>query len=96
MRPHLATRRPRRSALAIAATTALAAGALTVALSQPAHAYTALPAHVYAPYDETYLAPNTPSISATAQSSGAKYLTLAFLQSAGLLAWTGTAWRASR
>jgi hypothetical protein len=46
----------------------------------PAAAYTVLPAHVYAPYYETYLAPNTPSITATAQASGAKYFTLAFLQ----------------
>jgi hypothetical protein len=46
----------------------------------PAAAYTALPAHVYAPYYETYLAPSTPSIAATAQASGAKYFSLAFLQ----------------
>jgi hypothetical protein len=52
-----------------------AAGTVT-----PAAAYTALPAHVYAPYYETYLAPNTPSITATAQASGAKYFSLAFLQ----------------
>ena len=45
--------------------------------------YTPLPAHVYAPYYETYLAPNTPSITATEQASGAKYYTLAFLQSTG-------------
>ena len=45
--------------------------------------YTPLPAHVYAPYYETYLAPNTASIASTAQSSGAKYSTLAFLQSTG-------------
>ena len=43
-------------------------------------AYTPLPAHLYAPYYETYLAPNTPSITATAQASGARYFTLAFLQ----------------
>jgi hypothetical protein len=42
--------------------------------------YTPLPTHVYAPYYETYLAPNTPTITATAQQSGAKYQTLAFLQ----------------
>ena len=30
--------------------------------------YTPLPAHVYAPYYETYLAPNTPSLTATARS----------------------------
>jgi len=39
-----------------------------------------LPAHVYAPYYETYLAPDTASISSTAQQSGARYFTLAFLQ----------------
>jgi hypothetical protein len=55
--------------------------------------YTPLPAHVYAPYYETYLAPNTPSLTTTAQQSGAKYLTLAFLQSTGKnscsLDWNG-------
>ena len=55
--------------------------------------YTPLPAHVYAPYYETYLAPNTPSISATGQASGVKYFTLAFLQSTGRkscsLDWNG-------
>src|ERR1700752_3805871 len=58
-----------------------------------AAAYTALPAHVYAPYYETYLAPNTASISATATASSAKYFTLAFLQSTGKnscsLDWNG-------
>jgi hypothetical protein len=58
-------------------------------------AYTALPAHVYAPYYETYLAPNTPSLTATEQASGAKYFTLAFLQSTGKsscsLDWNGVA-----
>ncbi|HEX6525757.1 MAG TPA: chitinase [Streptosporangiaceae bacterium] len=86
----------RRPALAAAAAAAvLAAGALTATLSPSAKAYTTLPAHVYAPYYETYLAPNTPSISATAQASGAKYFTLAFLQSAGkgscALDWNGLA-----
>jgi Glycosyl hydrolases family 18 len=65
-----------------------AAGTIT-----PAAAYTVLPAHVYAPYYETYLAPNTASITATAQASGAKYFTLAFLQSTGRnscsLDWNG-------
>jgi len=58
-----------------------------------AAAYTPLPAHVYAPYYETYLAPSTPGLAATAQQSGAKYLTLAFLQSTGknscTLDWNG-------
>ena len=53
-----------------------------------------LPTHLYAPYYETYLAPNTPSITATAAASGAKYFTLAFLQSAGKgscqLEWNGS------
>jgi hypothetical protein len=61
-----------------------ASAAVTVVVggpvSSPAFAYTSLPAHVYAPYYETYLAPNTPSITATAQASGAKYFSLAFLQ----------------
>jgi hypothetical protein len=59
-----------------------------------AAAYTSLPAHVYAPYYETYLAPNTPSITATAQASGAQYFTLAFLQTARkgscALDWNGS------
>ena len=67
-----------------------AAGTVTAAA---AATYTPLPAHVYAPYYETYLAPNTPSISATSQASGVKYFTLAFLQSTGKgscsLDWNG-------
>jgi hypothetical protein len=74
---------------------ASAAAALLVGgpVSAPALAYTSLPAHVYAPYYETYLAPNTASITATSQASGAKYFTLAFLESTGkgscTLAWNG-------
>jgi hypothetical protein len=45
-----------------------------------ATSYTPLPGHVYAPYYETYLAPNTASIADTATASGEKYFTLAFLQ----------------
>lgn len=70
MRPRLTARHPHRPALALAAAIVLAIGAFTSTLSQPAHAYTSLPVHIYAPYYETYLAPNTPSISATAQASG--------------------------
>ncbi len=69
----------RRAAFGVAAAAALLwplAGTTPTA----AAAYTPLPAHVYAPYYETYLAPNTPSISDTATASGAKYFTLAFLQ----------------
>jgi hypothetical protein len=80
-----------RLSLAAASTALLVAGPLaTPALA----AGTPLPAHVYAPYYETYLAPNTPSIAATAQASGAKYFTLAFLQSTGKgscrLDWNGS------
>src|SRR5215831_9194325 len=81
----------RRAAAGLAVAAALlvsAAGSVTTA-----SAYTALPAHVYAPYYETYLAPNTASITATAQASGAKYFTLAFLQATGhgscSLDWNG-------
>jgi hypothetical protein len=86
----------RRKPLALGAATAVcAATAVGTLLSGPAHAYTSLPAHVYAPYYETYLAPNTPSITATAQASGVRYYTLAFLQSTGKsscsLDWNGLA-----
>ena len=55
----------RRAAVSLAVAAALllpVAGSVTTA-----SAYTALPAHVYAPYYETYLAPNTPSLTATAR-----------------------------
>jgi hypothetical protein len=76
--------------VAVAAAGLLAGGSAAT----PAFAAgTPLPAHVYAPYYETYLAPNTPSISGTSQASGVKYFTLAFLQSTGkgscTLAWNG-------
>jgi hypothetical protein len=71
---------------------ALAAAALAVA-TPALGANTALPTHVYAPYYEAYLGSSTDSISNTAQASGAKYMTLAFLQSAGkgscTLTWNG-------
>ena len=83
-----------RTAVGLAITAAVlwpAAGTVTAAA---AATYTPLPAHVYAPYYETYLAPNTPSIAATSQASGVKYFTLAFLQSAGKnscsLDWNGS------
>jgi hypothetical protein len=85
----------RRVASGLLLTAALAwpaAGAVTPAA---AATYPPLPAHVYAPYYETYLAPSTPGLAATAQQSGARYLTLAFLQSTGKgscsLAWNGNA-----
>jgi hypothetical protein len=79
----------RRAAAGLAIAAALvwpATGAVTAAAAahgaahRAAAAYAPLPAHVYAPYYETYLAPNTPSLTATSQASGAKYFSLAFLQ----------------
>jgi Glycosyl hydrolases family 18 len=52
---------------------------------------TGLPAHVYAPYFETW---TTDSLTTTAQESGARYFTLAFLETLGktscTLAWNGS------
>jgi hypothetical protein len=83
----------RRTALGLTLTAAfLIAGAATPAAAMT---YTPLPAHLYAPYYETYLAPNTASITATAQASGASYFTLAFLQApkkgSCTLDWNGNA-----
>jgi hypothetical protein len=66
-----------RIAIFVGSAAALVVGGPAAA---PALAATPLPAHVYAPYYETYLAPNTPSITTEAQNSGAKYFSLAFLQ----------------
>jgi hypothetical protein len=59
--------------------------------SDPASGATALPAHVYAPYFETW---TTDSLTTTAQQSGARDFTLAFLETQGkhscTLAWNGT------
>ena len=70
--------------LAILAMTAVPAGA----------AGTALPAHVYTPYFETW---TTDSITSTAQASGARYFTLAFLETLSktscTLAWDGDSTR---
>ena len=68
---------PYRLAMAAAAAGLVVGGP---AMAPAMAAGTPLPAHVYAPYYETYLAPNTPSITAEAQASGAKYFSLAFLQ----------------
>jgi hypothetical protein len=70
----------RRAAFGLTVAAALLWSLGGAALPATAQTYTQLPAHVYAPYYETYLAPNTPSITATAQASGAKYFSLAFLQ----------------
>jgi hypothetical protein len=51
---------------------------------------TPLPAHIFAPYFETW---KTDSITAVAQTSGARYFTLAFIETLGkrscMLAWNG-------
>jgi len=71
---------------------ALAAAALLAAVggSSASAAGTPIPAHVYAPYFETW---TTDGITAIAQQSGARYFTLAFLQtlskSSCSLAWDG-------
>lgn len=70
--------RPRsvRALLAGVATVAASAG-LALGTGGTAHAATPLPAHVFAPYFEAY---NGDSPAALSQASGAKYLTMAFLQ----------------
>src|SRR5215470_18351795 len=76
---------------------ALGAAALAVAVpitlrAAPAVAATALPTHVYAPYFETW---TTDSLTTVAQQSGARYLTLAFVEVATrgscTPVWNGTA-----
>ena len=85
----------RRLACALTVAAALLMPLAGTASPAAAATYTPLPAHVYAPYYETYLAPNTPSIATTAQQSGAKYFTLAFLQSTGKSSCT-LDWKATR
>ena len=78
-------------AAALAATAMVLAGSVGVggafAATPPP-----LPAHVFAPYFETW---TTDSITSTAQASGVKYFTLAFLESTSknscTLAWDGSA-----
>jgi hypothetical protein len=68
------------------AAAALLASAPAAASAAPAHHSSwlrALPNRLYAPYYESYLAPDTPSITATAKASGAKFMTIAFMQSEG-------------
>jgi len=83
----------RRLACALTGAAALLMPLAGTAPPAAAATYAPLPAHVYAPYYETYLAPNTLSLTQTAQASGARYFTLAFLQSTGrnscALDWNG-------
>jgi len=70
----------------------VAAACAVVCFGVPAaEGATALPAHVYAPYFETW---TSDSLTATAQSSGTPYFTLAFLETLSktscTLAWNGS------
>jgi hypothetical protein len=79
MRPRFAGR-PAKAALTALATAAASAGIVlgTSGAAQAAHTGTLpMPAHVFAPYFESY---NPGSPAAMAQQAGAKYLTMAFLQ----------------
>ena len=68
-----------RALLAVALATGGTAGILA-ATAQGAQASAAtIPAHVFAPYFEAY---NGDSLSGLSQQSGAKYLTMAFIQTA--------------
>jgi len=66
------------------------AAVLAVGVTGAQAAPTALPAHVYAPYFETW---TTDGLTTTAQQSGARYFTLAFLETLSktscALAWNG-------
>jgi Glycosyl hydrolases family 18 len=77
-----------RTGLALAAV--VAASVLPGAGSAAPSSVTPLPSHVYAPYFETW---TTDSLTTTAQQSGARYFTLAFLETLGksscTLAWNG-------
>jgi hypothetical protein len=75
-----------RFRLAVIAAAAVALVASVTAAAAPAQHSSwlrPLPDRLYAPYYESYLAPDTPSITATAQASGAKFMTIAFMQSKG-------------
>src|SRR3989440_11933850 len=67
-----------------------AVAALAAVGTTSAQGATAVPRHLYAPYFETW---TSDSLTATAQSSGARYFTLAFLETLSktscTLAWNG-------
>jgi hypothetical protein len=85
-------RPPRSARVGLAATLISVAAGMAGASPPHALAATALPAHVYSPYFETW---TSDSISSIASQSGAKYLTLAFLETLSktscTLAWNGVA-----
>jgi hypothetical protein len=73
--------KPRTSVRAAVAAfvAATAAAGLTVTVADTAQAATAMPAHVFAPYFEAWTGDDPATLS---QESGAKYLSMAFLQTA--------------
>lgn len=81
-----------RSLLSIAVSAMFALVAALTGLAQPAlvSAATPVPAHVFSPYFETW---TSDTITTTAQNSGARYFTMAFLETLGrnscTLAWNG-------
>jgi hypothetical protein len=87
-----------RLAMVATAAIALLASAPAAVSAAPAHHSPwlwPLPSRLYAPYYESYLAPDTPGITATAKASGARFMTIAFLQSKGTKScavdWNSTA-----
>lgn len=88
-----------RFRLAMVATAALALlASAPAAVAAPAHHpewLRPLPDRLYAPYYESYLAPHTPGLAATAKASAARFMTVAFLQSKGAKScavdWNGAA-----
>jgi Glycosyl hydrolases family 18 len=81
-------RRIRTALVSLAAVAAFASPAVTG--SSAALAATPIPAHVYAPYFETW---TSDALTATAEQSGVRYFTLAFLETTSkrscTLAWNG-------
>src|SRR3982751_522439 len=63
------------------------ASLLVIGVASAQAAPTPLPAHVYAPYFETW---TTDSLTTTAQQSGARYFTLAFLETVSKTSRTAT------
>ena len=78
------------AAIVFAAVCALASALAGVAASAPMRTATPVPDRVYAPYFETWTAD---SIATVAHQSGARYFTLAFLETLGRTParWLGTA-----
>jgi len=83
--------RLRTSRIFVASTALVATVAAMLVGVGAATAATPIPAHVYAPYFETW---TSDGITATADASGVKYFTLAFLETTGkrscTLAWNGS------